>query len=49
MEPPAAVYPGTFHPFTPGHADIATRAPRIFDRLVILVAVDAGRTGAREP
>jgi pantetheine-phosphate adenylyltransferase len=46
MEPWTAVYPGTFDPFTPGHADIATRALRIFDRLVILIAVNAGKTPA---
>jgi len=30
-----AIYPGTFDPITKGHLDIATRAARIFDKLVI--------------
>src|SRR5512144_3173868 len=32
------VYPGTFDPFTRGHEDLARRAARLFDRLVIGVA-----------
>jgi len=30
-----AVYPGSFDPFTNGHLDVARRAARLFDRLVI--------------
>jgi len=30
-----AIYPGSFDPITSGHLDIATRAARIFDRLII--------------
>ena len=30
-----AVFPGSFDPFTIGHKDIADRALRIFDRLII--------------
>ena len=30
-----AIYPGTFDPITKGHLDIATRAARLFDRLII--------------
>ncbi len=30
-----ALYPGSFDPVTHGHLDIATRASKIFDRLVI--------------
>ena len=30
-----AIYPGTFDPITNGHLDIATRAAKIFDKLVI--------------
>ena len=32
-----AVYPGTFDPVHYGHVDIATRAARIFDHLVVAV------------
>ncbi|MHB1131154.1 MAG: pantetheine-phosphate adenylyltransferase [Chloroflexota bacterium] len=32
-----AVYPGSFDPITNGHLDIARRAARIFDRLVVAV------------
>ncbi len=30
-----AIYPGTFDPITNGHLDIATRAAKIFDKLII--------------
>jgi len=33
-----AIYPGTFDPFTLGHFDIARRALKIFDALIIAVA-----------
>ena len=34
------LYPGTFDPITNGHLDIARRAVKMFDRLVIGVAVN---------
>ena len=37
------VYPGTFDPVTNGHVDIIRRAARIVDRLVVGVAVNAGK------
>ncbi len=37
------VYPGTFDPMTKGHFDIITRATRVVDRLVVAVAVNAGK------
>ena len=33
-----AVYPGTFDPITLGHEDLARRASRLFDRLIVAVA-----------
>jgi pantetheine-phosphate adenylyltransferase len=37
------VYPGTFDPTTNGHMDIIRRGARVLDRLVIGVAVNAGK------
>ena len=34
-----AVYPGTFDPLTLGHVDLVHRAARLFDRLILAVAV----------
>lgn len=36
-----AVYPGSFDPFTPGHADVVNRARGLFDEVVVLVAVNS--------
>jgi pantetheine-phosphate adenylyltransferase len=33
-----AVYPGTFDPITLGHEDLARRAARLFDRVIVAVA-----------
>ena len=37
------VYPGTFDPITNGHMDIIQRAATVMDRLVVGVAVNAGK------
>jgi pantetheine-phosphate adenylyltransferase len=37
------LYPGTFDPITNGHLDIISRAVKLVDRLVIGVAVNAGK------
>ncbi|MDO8900926.1 MAG: pantetheine-phosphate adenylyltransferase [Phenylobacterium sp.] len=37
------LYPGTFDPITNGHADIIGRAVKLVDKLVIGVAVNAGK------
>ncbi len=37
------VYPGTFDPVTNGHLDIISRAARLVDRLIVAVAVNAGK------
>jgi pantetheine-phosphate adenylyltransferase len=39
----AAIYPGTFDPITNGHIDLAQRAARIFDRVVVAVAANKGK------
>lgn len=38
-----AVYPGTFDPITNGHIDIITRSLRMFDRIIIAIAVNSGK------
>ena len=38
-----AVFPGSFDPFTIGHKDIADRALRIFDRLIIAIGYNINK------
>lgn len=35
-----AVYPGSFDPITNGHMDVLSRAVSIFDKVIVLVAVN---------
>ena len=35
-----AVYPGTFDPFTNGHLDLLNRSKKIFNQVIVAVAVD---------
>ena len=35
-----AVYPGSFDPITCGHLDIIERTSKIFDKIVVLIAVN---------
>lgn len=37
------IYPGTFDPFTCGHEDLVRRASRLFDQVVVAVAVSSGK------
>jgi len=39
-----AVYPGTFDPITMGHMDIINRALNLFDKVIIAIAVNPGKT-----
>ena len=39
-----AVYPGTFDPITNGHIDIINRGLRIFDKIIVTVAVNPGKS-----
>lgn len=39
-----AVYPGTFDPITKGHRDIIQRAALLFDKIIIAVATNAGKS-----
>ena len=38
MKSHTAVYPGTFDPITLGHEDLARRAARLFDKVILAVA-----------
>ena len=39
-----AIYPGSFDPVTSGHLNIIRRAATIFDKLIICVMVNAGKS-----
>ena len=38
-----AIYPGSFDPITNGHLDILKRALKIFDKVIVLVAVNPNK------
>ena len=38
-----AVYPGSFDPITNGHLDILERASKIFDKVIVLVAINSSK------
>jgi len=40
-----AVYPGSFDPITYGHIDIAKRALKVFDKLIIIVSDNPNKKG----
>jgi len=42
--PRAAVYPGTFDPITNGHSDLVQRASSLFDRVIVAIAANPGKT-----
>ncbi|MGH8219474.1 MAG: pantetheine-phosphate adenylyltransferase [Steroidobacteraceae bacterium] len=39
-----AAYPGTFDPITNGHTDLVRRAAGIFDKVIVAVAANSGKT-----
>ena len=39
-----AVYPGSFDPLTNGHLDIIRRAARLFDRVLVAVLENEGKS-----
>lgn len=41
-----AIFAGTFDPFTAGHKNIVERATKLFEKVIIAVAVDTGKTTA---
>ncbi|MGX9727991.1 MAG: pantetheine-phosphate adenylyltransferase [Candidatus Electronema sp. VV] len=38
-----AIYPGTFDPITNGHIDIITRSLRIFERVIVTIALNPSK------
>jgi pantetheine-phosphate adenylyltransferase len=38
-----AIYPGSFDPITNGHLDIVKRAVKIFDKVIVAVALNKGK------
>lgn len=36
-----AVYPGTFDPITNGHVDVIERASQMFDKIIVVIAVNS--------
>ena len=39
MSKTRVIYPGTFDPITNGHIDLVTRASRMFDEVVVAIAI----------
>lgn len=37
------IYPGTFDPITNGHIDLVHRASRLFDRVIVAIAINPGK------
>ena len=42
-----AVYPGSFNPVHPGHLHVIRQATRVFDKVVVLVAVNGAKHGMK--
>jgi pantetheine-phosphate adenylyltransferase len=39
-----AIYPGTFDPITKGHTDLIKRATKLFDKVIVAVAANPGKS-----
>ncbi len=44
-----AVFPGSFDPFTIGHADVVTRALQLFDKVIVVIGVNADKKNMFSP
>ena len=44
-----AIYPGSFDPITNGHLDILNRALNIFDKVIVLIAINPNKTNRFSP
>ncbi len=38
-----AIYPGTFDPITNGHVDVMQRAAKMFDKVILLIAINSSK------
>jgi pantetheine-phosphate adenylyltransferase len=38
------IYPGSFDPLTNGHLDVVQRAAKLFDRVIVAVAKNEGKS-----
>ena len=38
-----AIYPGTFDPITNGHVDLIHRASKLFDKVIVAIAINPGK------
>lgn len=43
LRPRTGIYPGTFDPIHKGHLDVIRRASLVLDRLIVAVAINAGK------
>ncbi|MBK6877672.1 MAG: pantetheine-phosphate adenylyltransferase [Ignavibacteria bacterium] len=43
MKKLTAIYPGTFDPITNGHLDIIERACRLFDKVIVTIAINSSK------
>jgi pantetheine-phosphate adenylyltransferase len=41
-----AIYPGTFDPITNGHIDLVMRASKLFDKVIVAIAINPGKKPA---
>ena len=41
-----AIYPGSFDPITVGHLDVARRAARLFDQVIVAIYAGGEKPGA---
>jgi pantetheine-phosphate adenylyltransferase len=39
-----AIYPGTFDPITNGHVDLVSRASKLFDKVIVAIAINPSKT-----
>jgi len=44
MKEKIAIYPGTFDPITLGHVDIIERSSRVFDKVLVTLAINPKKT-----